>query len=162
FNVDASQLRGSLQYQSSEPNYTLAESIEAGLNQWGGAAKTSFARTTVNLAKASPESNITFIGTDPISDFHFSRLNRTGFFSDITKYGGRAANVGTGTLATVQGNVTIRKAWLKDVNDRQGTLPGNLSMTGTTISGWTTASGAVHPILTMDTLLGDLVLTGSP
>src|SRR5262249_28123781 len=49
-NFDASQLRGTLSLQVSQPDYALAEQLVSGLGYYSGGPVTSFGQTTVNLS----------------------------------------------------------------------------------------------------------------
>ena len=66
-----------------------------------------------------------------------------------TQFPTTSVNLGTGTLANIQGNVTVHNVELT-VDDGQGSLPGIQTLTDSTLTGWATLVGT-HPVLRFDT-----------
>jgi hypothetical protein len=163
-NLDASQLRGTLSFQVTQPDYNLAEQLVQAFGTFLAGPVTSLGQTTVNLSKVNSQLSVTVNGTTPITSTDL--FNLTAYSNAVTDkvvhFAGTKMTVGAGVLANVQGNVTVHNLWLKEVDDRSGTLPGNIGMTGNTLTGWTTAGGGASPTLLFDTLQGDVTLTGSP
>jgi hypothetical protein len=163
-NFDASQLRGVLSFQVTQPNYALAEQLVQAFGNLLAGPVTTFGQTSVNLSKVNPQLSVTVNGTTPISN---NDLFTLGAYSNavtakILHFAGTQMTVGAGVLANVQGNVTVHNVWLKEVDDRSGTLPANITLTSGTMTGWATAGGGASPTLSFDTLQGDVTLTGSP
>ncbi len=161
-NFDASQLRGSFSFQVEQPDYAAAEALVAGFGYRSALPIETFGQTTVVLSKVNPQLSVNITGTTPIGAADYNNLNAYLSYGggSVIHYAGTQVTVGTGLLADVQGNVAVHQSWLKDVDDRQGTVANNLTLTSTTLTGWSTPA-ATHPTLTLDTLQGDVVLSGS-
>jgi hypothetical protein len=166
--LDASQLRGGFHFGVDEPDYAHAEQLVAG-NDGGNHLVnaemiTSFGQTHVNLTKVNPELSVTVSGTTPITQANLDQLSYLlGYRPNTPPLNHVAATdltLGAGVLANIQGDVGAQNLWMREVDDRDGTLVGNLILTGATLSGWSTTSGT-HPTLTLAALQGDLTLTGS-
>ena len=161
-NFDASQLRGSFSFQVAQPDYAAAEALVAGFGYRSATPVETFGQTTVVLSKVNPQLSVSITGTTQIGATDYNNLNAFLSFGggSVIHYAGTQVTVGTGVLADVQGNVAVHRAWLKDVDDRQGAVANNVTLTSTTFTGWSTPA-ATHPTLTLDTLQGDVTLSGS-
>jgi hypothetical protein len=78
----------------------------------------------------------------------------------VLRYAGTQVNLGTGVLANIEGSVTVNQAWMREINDRNGTVPNIIGL-GAAAFDWTSASG-LQPTLTLNTLQGSITVTGSP
>jgi hypothetical protein len=161
-NLDASQLRGALHFQVAEPDYAGALSLRQAMESWGAGTVTTFGQTNVVLAKANPQLSTTITGATMITFNNYNNFNTglapAGF--RVIHYPGTVVTIGAAVLADVQGQVSVDKVWLKEVDDRQSTQPNILTLNSTSLA-WTGASGAPAS-LTMQQLHGDLTLTGNP
>jgi len=159
-NVDASQLRGSFNYHTNEPGYALAEEIAAAVDRFSGETVTNFGQTTVNISKTNSELSTSITGILPTNSTHYTLLARNVNSSGVRRWGGTQVNIGTGVLANIEGSIAVNQAWLKEVNDRDGTQP-NIITVGDTSTTWTSASGQ-HPTLNYTNLQGSYTISGSP
>ncbi len=181
-NIDASQLRGSFQFNVAAPDYNYLAQLEHDTFYsnaltdtadfggefwiWGSdydVMRMAFGQSNVVVSHVNPQLNLTINGETAIPDF-VSDVGNNAYFTVpptvVTPYPFTTVTIGTGTLANIEGNVAVHNVWLKDVNDQLGTRTGNLILTGTSLSGWATNSGSLAT-LSMDTLLGDLTISGS-
>ncbi|MGH7134740.1 MAG: hypothetical protein ACREHD_03310, partial [Pirellulales bacterium] len=163
--LDASQLRGGFHFGVDEPDYVHAEELIAGNEGANYLVRadmiTSFGQTHVNLTKVNPELSVTVSGTTPITQANFDQLSyQVGYLPPLNHVAATDLTLGAGVLANIQGDVNAQNLWMREVDDRDGTLVGNLILTGSTLSGWSTTSGT-HPTLLLAALQGDLTLTGS-
>jgi hypothetical protein len=174
-SIDASQLRGTFAFNVLEPNYAAAARIvNSDLNGFDESvdhtqAVTSYGQTQVTLSKVNPELAVSITGTSQISQTNYQNTE-VGLFvptgaplpsnPPLVNFAATTVTVGSGVMANIQGNVFIHGAWLQEVDDRQGTSANALILNGTGLSGWATAAGT-HPTLSMDTLQGELTVTGS-
>jgi uncharacterized repeat protein (TIGR03803 family) len=170
-NLDASQLRGSFNYTAADPNYDLLGELVGVF----GVAAIAFGKTTVNLSGVNPQSAVTVSGQHELGfDYYqdaFLMMGGQEYFPGASfnsreiadnRIPTTSVNVGSGLLANIQGNVTVQQAQLT-VDDGRGALPGIMTLTDTSLTGWTTALGATQPTLSFDTTLhDDFVITGSP
>lgn len=156
---DASQLRGTLDFQVSQPDYATSIALSQGLRLWGSAPVASFAHTEVTVSKVHPQLSTTVTGTTPTSNDEWFGLNSAG--GTVQNYPGTQVQFGTETLADIQGDVAVSKVWLQEVDNRHGDA-SVLVLTGNTLSNWNTVEGTTQPMLTFDSLQGELTLTGSP
>ena len=122
-DLDASQLRGALNFQAAEPDYALAETLAGygvGTSYWGAQWVTTFGQTIVNLTKVNPELAVNIAGTNSINSTDYSRLQVSNLVP-IINLAGTEVNVVAGVMANIQGNVAVHNVWLNQVDDRQGT-----------------------------------------
>ncbi len=157
-NLDASQLRGDLAFNVEEPDYATAKALMDAFGSLHTGAIATFGQTSVNLTKVNPELAVTVTGTPPIFSSDLAHLLAAG---SVVHHAGTSMTVGTGRLADIQGDVNAYLVWLKDIDDRQGTSPDNLTLTSRTLSGWSTDAGT-HPTMTFDLLEGDFTISASP
>ncbi|HVA47067.1 MAG TPA: choice-of-anchor tandem repeat GloVer-containing protein [Pirellulales bacterium] len=173
-NLDASQLRGAFHYTAADPNYALLQEL---LLSFGGsvAPAIAFGKTTVNLSGVNPQSAVTVsgqheLGFDYYQDAFLLIGGQESFpgasFSSSEIADNRipttSVSVGAGLMANIQGNVAVQQVQLT-VDDGRGTLPGIMTLTDTSLTGWTTALGATRPTLSFDASLhDDFVIIGSP
>ncbi len=185
--LDASQLRGSFQFNVAAPDYdylgqlenetfsgnvaTETTEFDAPFWTWGTTVADfmpmAFGQSNIVVSKVNPQLSLTINSGDQIPSYFFAKDPENDVLPDVdainmavTPFPFTTVTVGTGTLADIQGNVAVHNVWLKDVDDRLGTLAGNLILTGTTLTGWATDSGS-QGTLSFDTLQGDLTLSGS-
>ncbi|HEY1600964.1 MAG TPA: putative Ig domain-containing protein [Pirellulales bacterium] len=172
-NFDASQLRGVFNFNVSEPDYSDAAKIANGGLSTGFDSEvdnalpvTSYGQTHVVLSNVNPELSVNISGTQAITGTEF---NSTEIALDtiniqpkppIVNVASTDVSIGNGVMANIQGNVSVHMAWLKDVDDRLGTTANNLTLGSTTYTGWATIAGT-KPTLSMDTLQGELTVSGS-
>src|SRR5262249_22644756 len=143
-------------------DYALAEQLVVGLGFLASGPGTSFGQTTVNVSKVNPQLSVTINGTTPItSNDQFNLTIYNSVTTPLRNLVGTILTVGAGVLANIQGNVAAHNIWLKEVDDRSGTRADNVTLTSTTLTGWATATGGPSPMLSFDTLQGDITLTGS-
>ena len=172
-SLDASQLRGVFTFNVSEANYAGAEQIANSdfINGFDedvddNLPVTSYGQTHVSLSKVNPELSVNISGTNEItqSEFNSTEIGLDGLnilsHPPVVNVASTDVSIGNGILANIQGNVSVHLAWLKDVDNRQGTTANNLTLTSTTYTGWATIAGT-HSTLSMDTLEGELTLSGS-
>jgi hypothetical protein len=171
-NIDASELRGSLAFNITDPNYELAYAwarvfggMPAGTNHYGYCV--AFARTTVNLSSVNSQLRVVVTGTDPMSANDTTHGYQNGvdegnIFIQVpdNRLQPTDVHIGTGTLATIQGNVTVHDAQLT-VDDSQGANANILTLTATSLTGWATALGTTQPIVSFDaSLTGQFLIIG--
>ena len=70
-------------------------------------------------------------------------------------------NFGTGNLALIQGNVSVNSATLT-VDDSTNSAPGIVTLTTTSLSGWSIPMGVAPPTLSFSQLEQDLTLLAGP
>ena len=171
--LDASQLRGTFNFNVSEPDYADLETIANNDFLFGFDSEvdnnlpvTSYGQTHVTLSKVNPELSVNISGTSEITQAEYNGTE-IGLFGEtipanppVVNFAATDVTIGSGVMANIQGNVSVHDLWLKEVDDRQGTSANSLTLNSTTYTGWTTVSGT-HPTLTMDTLQGELTLRGS-
>jgi N-acetylneuraminic acid mutarotase len=149
-NLDASQLRGTFSYTANDPDYdTLREIIDNVF----GEASFAFGKTTVNLTQVNPELSVAITGQDPPINSQGGLVFPANELAD-NRIPITSVNVGQGMSANIQGNVTIQLAQLT-VDDGQGSLAGILTLTDTSLTGWTTRFGTTQPTLFFDTFAHD-------
>jgi hypothetical protein len=137
-NLDASALEGSLQVDVVTP----AEAGFATLpdNFW------SFSNTYVTIDGVNPLLNVTVDGLD-IQDIPYP------YSAYFNPYLGEAfVTFGDGLLSQIQGNVTINNAQLT-VDNADSTSGDILTMTSTTLTGWSFPQGIAQPTLTFSPIL---------
>ncbi len=171
--LDTSQLRGVFNFNVSAPNYAGAAQIVQNDYVYGfdsevddNSPVTSYGQTHVTLSKVNPELSVSITGTSEITQANYNGTEN-GLETlniqpnpPVVNFAATDVTIGSGVMANIQGNVAVHNVWLKDVDDRQGTSANSLTLNSTTYTGWATLAGA-HPTLTMDTLQGELTLTGS-
>ncbi len=159
---DASQLRGTFSFQTAQPDYSTAETLVAGFGARSALPVETFGQTSVVLSKVNPQLSVSITGTTPITGADYDNLNSSLSFGggSVIDYVGTQVTIGSGALADIQGNVSVHQAWLKEVNDRQGTAANNFTLSAGALTSWATPAGT-HPTLTFDSLQGDLAVGGS-
>lgn len=159
-NIDASQLRGTFGFHVSEPDYTYAELLADGLLRGSAPPATNFGQSYVTISKTNPQLTTTIFGTTPTNAFHFDRLVRFTSGGTVSRWAGKQVTVGAGDLCTLQGNLTVNQAWLKEVDNRNAALANITQLTAAGVS-WGAGDGG-RTSLTLNNLQGKLTVTGSP
>lgn len=179
--LDASQLRGSFKFNVDGPDYDYLkqlehDSFEDAVDQsvtfdgvfttWGkipDIMRMAFGQSNIVLSHVNSQLSVSINSTSQIPDY-FSNNGNIPYTSvsqtAVTPFPFTTVTVGTGTLANIQGDVAVHNVFLKDVDDRQGVLAGNLILTASTLAGWATPNGT-HATLSFDSLQGDLTISGS-
>jgi N-acetylneuraminic acid mutarotase len=158
-DLDASQLRGTLSYSVSDPDYATAQQLFRSFGQ----SSIAFGKTTVNLETVNPQLAVTISGQDPLNPNtpHIDQANALRNLAD-NRIPTTDISVGGGVLANIQGNVVVRNARLT-IDDASGTRASVETLTASNLAGWATAAGAAQPTLSFDSSLhDDFTITGSP
>ncbi len=158
-NFDASQLRGTFGYQVSEPDYAYAELLADGLIRGSAPPATNFGQSYVTISKTNPQLTTTITGTTPVTTSHYNPLVAFTGGGTVSRWAGTQVVVGTGNLATLEGNLTVNQAWLKEVDNRNAALADIIQMTTAGMS-WGANDGE-RTSLTLNNLQGKLTVTGS-
>ena len=166
--LNASQVRGTFNFNVTGPDYDYIEQLERGMFS---AAETSvdynapfytWGHGYDNMRIAFGQSNITLTDVNPQLSVAINSENKnytypgetfTGFPDHDDKvlrspYPVTTLNVGNGTLSRIQGNVSVSNM-IVNVDDSAGTNANNLILTSTTLGTWTTTGGTTHPVLSI-------------
>lgn len=157
-NIDASQLRGTFGFQVSEPDYAYAELLADGLARGSGAPATNFGQSYVTISKTNPQLTTTITGTTPTNTAHYNPLV-AHVSGNVSRWAGMQVTVGTGDLGTLQGNLTVNQAWLKEVDNRNAALASIIQLTTAGVN-WDAGDGG-RTSLTLNNLHGKLTVSGS-
>ena len=76
----------------------------------------------------------------------------------VSRWAGTQVVIGTGDLSTLQGNVAVNQAWLKEIDNRNAALANVIQLTSAGVS-WNAADGG-RTSLALNTLQGKLTVTG--
>jgi hypothetical protein len=127
---------------------------------------TAYGQTHVALSKVNPELSVNISGTSAITGTEFNGtengLDSLNILPNppVVNIPSTDVLIGLGLMANIQGNVSVHEAWLKNLDDSLGTTANNLTLTSTGYTGWATFAGT-KPTISMDTLEGELTLSGS-
>ncbi len=179
--LDASQLRGNFHFNITGPDYNYVENLARNSFQafpnsytynyfhtWGSAydqMRIAFGQSRVMLTHVNPELSVQINSEN--QDFAYPDGTFPPNFGPpkqvvVSDYPVTALNVGSGLLANIQGNLSVQGVALT-VDNSAGVTPNNLILTGTTLTGWSTADGLTQPVLTMSAMENrPLTLVGGP
>ena len=121
---------------------------------------TNFGQSYVTISKTNPQLTTTITGTTRSSLVITITLVRFTSGGSVSRWAGMQVTVGTGDLATLQGNLTVNQAWLKDVDNRNAALANIIQLTTAGVS-WDAGDGG-RTSLTLSNLQGKLTVTGNP
>ncbi|MFO0911592.1 MAG: MBG domain-containing protein [Pirellulales bacterium] len=177
--LDASQLRGTFQFNVTGPDYDYVRSLKQafkfavtgsvsynGFHTWGtpyDIPRISFGQSNIVLSNVHPELSVA-VHSDNRNFAYTQNANESGIATEVpistvvvSPYALTTLNVGNGVIGNIQGNVSADQVQL-EVDDRNGMQPNILSLTSNTVS-WLTSTGALKT-LTASSLRKDLTLTG--
>ncbi len=169
--LNASQLRGTFQFNVSGPDYAYVrllarESLRAVTNAfvsynapfytWGSSydlSRIAFGQSNIVLTDVNPQLSVNIDSANKKftylpDDFGDAGSERRVIRSD---YPVTSLNVGAGTLAKIQGNVTVQNM-VVTVDNSASSSANNLIMTATTLGNWITTDGTTNPVITMGQL----------
>ena len=136
-SLDASALAGTL-------NVNVVPAYPTANGAW------YFTNTYLNINAVNPLVAVVFNGLDH-NNFPYSDAN------DVANSGQGIVTVGDGKLSRIQGDVTINNAQLT-VNNSASTDKDILTMTATTLGGWSVPAGVAPPTLSFTPILYNTLL----